>query len=98
MFVEGVFFVSLAPINDPMLVTPTIAQALGIRDRAGQPLSARLAEVLYQRQVLLALANLERAVGADAPVLALRPALPLHKVPAPSRGGVERARGATLCG
>src|SRR5258708_15279443 len=51
VFVEGVFFVSLAPINDPMLVMPTIAQALGIRDRAEHPLSAHLAEVLYQRRL-----------------------------------------------
>jgi predicted ATPase len=31
-FEDGVFFVALAPISDPGLVVPTIAQVLGLRD------------------------------------------------------------------
>src|SRR2546426_7332080 len=31
-FDDGVFFVSLAPISDPGLVVPTIAETLGIRE------------------------------------------------------------------
>ena len=37
-FADGVCFVSLAPISDPALVMPTIAQALDLRDVSEQPL------------------------------------------------------------
>ena len=75
MFTDGVYFVSLAPINDPMLVMPTIAQALGIRERVepGQPLSARLAEVLHQKQVLLLLDNFEQVIGLSLVAICSRP-------------------------
>src|SRR5438045_3244604 len=45
-FADGVFFVNLAPTSDPALVAPTIAQTLGIREVAGQPLLERLKEQL----------------------------------------------------
>src|SRR5207248_9385905 len=32
LFADGVYFVDLAPISDPDLVVPTIAQTLGIRE------------------------------------------------------------------
>jgi len=64
VFVGKVFFVSLACVNDPMLVIPTIARALGIRDGVGQPLLARLVEVLQRKQVLLLLDNFEQVVEA----------------------------------
>jgi len=85
VFVEGIFFVSLAPINDPLLVMPTIAQALGIRDKEGPPLSARLAEVLQQRQVLLLLDNFEQVVGAASQVAELLASCPSLKVLVTSR-------------
>ena len=31
-FADGVFFISLAPISDPTLILPTIAQALGLSE------------------------------------------------------------------
>ena len=37
-FADGVFFVNLAPISDPALVVPTIAQTLDVKEAAGQPL------------------------------------------------------------
>jgi len=85
VFVDGVFFVSLAPINDPMLVMPTIAQAIGIQDEVGQPLSARLAEVLHQKQVLLLLDNFEQVVGAASQVADLLTSCPQLKVLVTSR-------------
>ena len=39
-FADGVFFVALAPLSDPALVAPTIAQALGVRE-GGQPAAGR---------------------------------------------------------
>src|SRR5438874_7084495 len=85
VFVDGVFFVSLAPINDPVLVMPTIAQALGIRDGVGQPLSTRLAEVLQQQQVLLLLDNFEQVVGAASQVADLLTSCPQLKMLVTSR-------------
>src|SRR6266566_9003033 len=85
VFVDGVFFVSLAPINDPMLVMPTIAQAIGIQDEVGQPLSARLAEMLHQKQVLLLLDNFEQVVGAASQVADLLTSCPQLKVLVTSR-------------
>jgi hypothetical protein len=38
-----VVFVGLAPIRDPELVIPTIAQAVGVRDVGGQPNEETLA-------------------------------------------------------
>src|SRR5829696_9431531 len=42
-FVDGVAFVDLAPLVDPDLVGPTVAQALGVREAGDHPLAARLA-------------------------------------------------------
>ena len=85
VFVGGVFFVSLATITDPLLVMPTIAQALGMRDGVGQPLLARLAEVLHQKQVLLLLDNFEQVVGAASQVADLLTSCPQLKLLITSR-------------
>ena len=85
VFAGGVFFVSLSTINDPLLVIPTIAQALGIRDRAGQPLLARLAEMLQPKQVLLLLDNFEQVVGAASQVADLLTSCPQLKMLITSR-------------
>ncbi|HUG13529.1 MAG TPA: LuxR C-terminal-related transcriptional regulator [Thermomicrobiales bacterium] len=61
-FPDGVWFVSLAPLPDPDLVLPTIAQALGLRESPGQSPLAALAYVLLDRRVLLVLDNLEQVV------------------------------------
>ena len=85
VFTQGIFFISLAPINDPMLVMPTIAQELGIRDRVGQSLSGRLAEALHQKQALLLLDNFEQVVGAATQVADLLTSCPQLKVLVTSR-------------
>ena len=38
MFPDGVYVVDLAPLTDPALVETRIAQALGVKETAGQPL------------------------------------------------------------
>jgi len=85
MFADGVYFVSLAPISDPMLVLPAIAQTLGIRDGVGQSLSARLAEVLLKKQVLLLLDNFEQVIEAAPQVADLLTTCPQLKVLVTSR-------------
>src|SRR5260370_30133819 len=64
---------------------PTIAQALDIRDRVGQPLLARLAEMLQQQQVLLLLDNFEQVVGAASQVADLLTSCPQLKMLITSR-------------
>ena len=68
-FADGVFFVALAPISDPKLVTFAIAQALGIKEGSSQPLMERLKEHLCSKQQLLLLDNFEQVVDA-APLIA----------------------------
>jgi predicted ATPase len=60
-FKAGVFWVGLATIRDPALVTETIAQAVGAKDG--------LAEQIGERELLLLLDNLEQVVES-APELA----------------------------
>jgi predicted ATPase/transcriptional regulator with XRE-family HTH domain len=68
-FADGVVFVDLAPISDPALVVGTIAEALGLKEAAGQPLIETLKRHLRARELLLLLDNFEQVVDA-APVLA----------------------------
>ncbi len=85
VFVGGVFFVSLAPISDPMLVLPTIAQVLGIRDVAGQAQAPRVVETLQRGPVLLVLDNFEQVIGAAGQVADLLVSCPRLKVLVTSR-------------
>src|SRR5215208_4805364 len=41
-FPDGVRFVSLAAVSEPVLVLAAIAQGLGVRDEAGQSLTERV--------------------------------------------------------
>ena len=84
-FAGGVFFVNLAPISDPALVVPTIAETLGIQERADQFLLKRLKEVLRQKQMLLLLDNFEQVVTAGVQVVELLAACPGLKALVTSR-------------
>jgi predicted ATPase/class 3 adenylate cyclase len=68
-FANGVFFVRLAPMRDWELVVPTIAETIGLRERAGESSVAALTDYLHDRRMLLVLDNLEQVVEV-APVLA----------------------------
>jgi predicted ATPase/DNA-binding XRE family transcriptional regulator len=63
-FSDGLTFVVLAPLADPTLVLPTIAQALGLSDLSDGPWPARLAAALRDRHRLLVLDNLEHLLSA----------------------------------
>src|SRR5215831_9039186 len=63
-FVDGVVFVSLAPISDPSLLAGAIAQAFGIRESGTASLNDVLAESLRRRECLLLLDNFEHMVAA----------------------------------
>jgi predicted ATPase/DNA-binding XRE family transcriptional regulator len=84
-FADGVRFVALAPVRDPALVIPTLAQTLGVVQRAGQSVEAALSAALCDQQLLLVLDNFEQ-VGAAAPQIAeLLRAAPLVKALVTSR-------------
>ncbi len=85
LFVDGMFFVDLAPLSDPALVVPTIAQRLDIREGTGQSLLERLKEGLHQKQALLLLDNFEQVLGAAVQVADLLTACPRLKVLVTSR-------------
>jgi predicted ATPase/class 3 adenylate cyclase len=79
-FEHGVFFVELAPITEPDLVTPTIAETLGVREVKGATLLQRLREYLRSKQMLLVVDNFEQVLGAapaTAQLLAGAPGLKL---------------------
>src|SRR5262249_46958093 len=62
---DGVWFVDLAPVADPLLVPSTLASALGIAVRSENPLPGLMA-FREDRQMLLVLDNCERVIGAAA--------------------------------
>ena len=65
-FANGATLVELAPLADPALVVPTVAQAFDIVDHAGRPPLEALADVLRDRELLLVLDNVEH-LSAAAP-------------------------------
>ncbi|MFL5762206.1 MAG: ATP-binding protein, partial [Thermomicrobiales bacterium] len=68
-FPDGIAFVSLAPVRNPVLVLPTVARAVGLHDNPDLSPLDQLATWLGGRSFLLVLDNLEQVVAA-APVLA----------------------------
>src|SRR6266446_5931049 len=84
-FVDGTFFVDLAPLRNPALVVPAIAQRLDIREGTGQSLLERLKEGLQQKQALLLLDNFEQVVSAASQVADLLFACPKLKILVTSR-------------
>jgi predicted ATPase/class 3 adenylate cyclase len=75
-FEGGVFFVDLSPIRDPAHVAVAIAQALGVREAAGQSTTEALAAHLRGRQTLVLLDNFEQVTPAATLVHDLLTACP----------------------
>jgi predicted ATPase len=67
-FTHGVLLVSLAALRDPALVIPAIAETLGIKEEAGQPLLDTLQYALRDQQLLLVLDNFEQVLAAGPQV------------------------------
>src|SRR6266700_662834 len=84
-FIDGVFFVNLAPVSDPALVVPAITQTLGILEAASQSLLERIKEELQQRRVLLLLDNFGQEVSAAVQMADLLTACPKRKLLVTSR-------------
>src|SRR5207249_7326509 len=67
-FADGVYFIELAPIRDPALVTTAIAQVLEVKEVGAQPLLVSLTRYLHDRELLLVLDNFEHLLAA-APLI-----------------------------
>jgi predicted ATPase/DNA-binding CsgD family transcriptional regulator len=68
-YVNGFCYVPLAPITDPNLVIPTIARALGLRERGARTPWEELLAHVQSRHLLLVLDNFEQVADA-APIVA----------------------------
>ena len=65
-FSDGVWFVELAPLADPALVTQTVINALGLRQEATYSQQKILTDYLGSKTALLILDNCEHLVEASA--------------------------------
>jgi predicted ATPase/DNA-binding XRE family transcriptional regulator len=91
-FPEGVALVALAPVGDPTLLLPTVAQVLGLREAGGRSARELLHGYLKERRLLLLLDNFEHLLAAAPEVAALLASCPSLKVLATSRAPL-RLRG-----
>jgi predicted ATPase/DNA-binding CsgD family transcriptional regulator len=66
---DGVWLVELAPVGSGEVVPQTVAAALGVPERAGEPLVDTLAEALGSRRVLLVVDNCEHLIEPAANLL-----------------------------
>ncbi|HKF36419.1 MAG TPA: protein kinase, partial [Ktedonobacteraceae bacterium] len=84
-FTDGAYFVPLAPISDPDLVVPTVAQTLGIKEAGEQPLLDLLQAHLRDKHLLLLLDNFEQVLAAAPGLSGLLANCPQLKILVSSR-------------
>ena len=84
-FMHGVFFVPLAPIDDPDLLASTIAHVLGVPQFASRTPMETLTHHLAQREMLLVLDNFEHVINAATVVQQLLRDCPHTKILVTSR-------------
>ena len=65
-FPDGVWFIELAPLTDPVLVPQTVAAALGVREEPARPIIATLVDHVRDKHLLLVLDNCEHLIEACA--------------------------------
>jgi len=91
-FVDGVSFVSLAPLGDPTFVVPAIAHSIGLMESGTQPVLDLLKISQRDKQRLLLLDNFEHVIEAAPLLTELLEACPDLKLLVTSRE-VLRLRG-----
>jgi predicted ATPase/DNA-binding XRE family transcriptional regulator len=85
-FPGGVFFIALAPLDDPNLIAPTICQTLGLLEAIDPFPLSRLEKGIGDRKLLLVLDNVEHLIEEAATLVShLLPACPGLKILATSR-------------
>ena len=88
-FADGVYFVDLAPIRDPQLVSTAIAETLGVRETGAEPFLARLKDHLRDKRMLLVLDNFEHVLDSAVLVAELLRAAPGLKALITSRAALH---------
>src|SRR5215208_4936398 len=63
-YLEGAWLVDLAPLSEGELVPQAVAQALGVPEQPGRPLTATLEDALRSRKMLLVVDNCEHLIEA----------------------------------
>ncbi|BBX73087.1 LuxR family transcriptional regulator [Mycobacterium shinjukuense] len=63
-FADGVWFIGLAPITDPVAVTVTVARALDLPDQPGRSPMDTLRHFIGEKRILLLLNNCEHLLDA----------------------------------
>jgi predicted ATPase/DNA-binding XRE family transcriptional regulator len=71
IFLDGVAFVALAPLNNAALVVPTVARSLGVREAEGQTSREALRDYLRNKRLLMVLDNFEHLLEAAPEVSGL---------------------------
>jgi len=84
-FPDGTFFVPLATLSEVELLLPAVAETLGVRETAEQPLDESLKDYLSERRMFLVLDNFEQVLEAAPAVTELLAGAPGLKVLATSR-------------
>src|SRR5262249_32292036 len=70
-FPDGVWLVRLAPLTDPALVIPTLAQTLGLSESGGTSIEVMLRAFLRDKSLLILLDNFEHLADAAPQVAEL---------------------------
>ncbi len=84
-FADGVWFVALAPINDPELVMSTVAQVFALKETGNQSLFDLLKAYLRDKHLLLLLDNFEQIVSSAPQLVELLSVCPHLKILVTSR-------------
>ena len=88
-FPDGIFFVDLAPVSDPHLVLPAIAEALGVGECSPRPLLEALKDSLHSKYLLLLLDNFEQVLEAGPLVTDLLRGAPNLRILVTSRAALR---------
>ena len=88
-FDDGVYFVALAPLRDPVLVVAAIAQTLGVQETGDRPLVELLKFYLREKALLLVLDNFEHVLESAPCIADLLATCPQIKVLATSRAALR---------
>jgi predicted ATPase/class 3 adenylate cyclase/DNA-binding CsgD family transcriptional regulator len=88
-FSDGVYCVALAPISDPDLVVPAIAQTLGVREAGERAIVDQLKQYIAGKLRLLVLDNFEQVLESALLVKDLLTAAPMIKILVTSRAALR---------
>ncbi len=85
IFLDGIYFVALAQVDEVNAVLPTIARALGVREESGQILPELVKDALQEKRLLLVLDNVEQVIASALLLADLLASCPLLKILVTSR-------------